>query len=102
MEHKIIVIDVSFDENRKLSEKFKDTLNDLQLELFNNGYRWIKSGKEIKNFYSSRGYLVLIDNDMYSMTEESIRFLKRDNDVHSAGTAVSYFRYLKLKKLNIV
>ena len=102
MEHRIIVIDVSSNEKERLSEKHKNTLKELQLELFNKGYSWIKSGKEIKNFYSNKEYIVLIDKDMYTMTEQGIKYLKKDNDVHFAGTTLSYFRYLKLKKLNVL
>ena len=102
MEHKIIAIDISSDTDRELSEQSKDILKTLQLELFRNGYRWIKNGKEVQNFYSSRGYLVLVDKDMYTMTEDGIRYLKKDNNIHFAGTALSYLRCLKLKKLNII
>jgi hypothetical protein len=102
MEYKIIVIDISFDENGRLSDKLSEVLKELQIELFRNGYRWIKNGKEVQNFYSSRGYLVLIDKDMYTMTEDGIRYMKKDNHIHFAGTALSYFRYLKLKKLKVI
>ena len=102
MEYKIIAIDISFDSNQRESEKIKNVLNELQLELFRNGYRWIKDGKEVQNFYSNRSYLVLINKDMYNMYEDGIKYLKKEHDVHFAGTAVSYFRYLKLKKLNVI
>jgi hypothetical protein len=99
MNHKIIIIKKSFDENERLSDKIQILLKELQLELFSNGYHWIKSYKEIKNFYSNSGYIVIIDNDMYLMTEESVKYLRKNNDIHFDGTIISYFRYLKLKKL---
>lgn len=102
MEHKIIVIDLSSGVNDTLTDKHKDLLKDLQTELFKNGYKWVNSKVEVQNFYSSRGCIVLIDNTIYKMTEDSIKYLTKDNKVHFVGNVVSYFRYLKLKKLKLI
>ena len=103
MEHKIIVIDISFPERgTEFEEKFKHTVKELQLQLFSNGYRWVNNGKEVQNFYGNKEYLVLIDNVMYTMKMDGIKYLKKEHDVHFAGTVMTYMRYLKLKKLKIV
>lgn len=99
MKEKIMIIDLSDGTKNELSDSHKELLNDLQTELFKNGYRWIKSKREVQNFYSNNGYIVIIDRDMYKMTKNSVDYLSKNHDVVFVGNVVSYFRYMKLKKL---
>lgn len=103
MKHKIIVIEISFpDRGNVYEEKHKTIIRELQIELFRNGYRWANNGTEVQNFYSNKEYIVLIGNVMYTMKMDGIKYLKKEHNVHFAGSALTYSRYLKLKKLNII
>lgn len=102
MKKRIIAIDIS-DGFDKLTEQSKVVLEELQLKLFDNGYRWVKSVTEVQKFFTSGDrYIVLIDEKMYTMSKESLKYLSKESDVKYAGSATSYFRYLKLKKLNMI
>lgn len=96
MESKIIAVDISDTNNKEQSEQI---LHEIQLELFKNGYRWIKNDDNVQRFISNKNYLVLIDKDMYTMSRDSVKYLEKDNKVHFIDSVVSYFRYLKLKKI---
>jgi hypothetical protein len=99
MEPKITVIELSL--SKRETAKDINIMLELQTVLFHNGCRWSKKGKEVKKYFSESEYLVIIDKTMYTMSWDSIEYLKRKYDVHYFSSVLTYFRHLKLKKLNI-
>ena len=105
----VIAIDMS-DGFDKLTERTKSILDELQVELFKNGYSWAKSGQKVQTFYSAQNrYIVIIDKEMYTMSKNSLEYLSKESDIKYNDTIIkdgytitSYLRYLKLKKLNII
>ena len=96
---KILAIHI-LDSNGKRIDK--DFVKDLQLNLFKNGYSWISDGNKV-DAYISNDYIVVIDNKMYTMSIDNINYLSKEEDVEvKIIDSMSYFRYLKLKKLDLI
>jgi hypothetical protein len=77
-----------------------EQLQDIQLELFKQNYSWVSSGKEVRK-YVSDDYIVIIDNIMYTMDKNSIKYYSNDEYVNliNIDNITNYFRHLKIKKI---
>ncbi len=90
MKDKLLAINVS---NSTEAE-----LIDIQEELFNNGYFWKENKKEIKK-YISDSYILIINNNMYIMSENNYDSLSEDSDIITISNIKTYFRIKKIKKI---
>jgi len=76
-------------------------LETIQLELFKQGYRWANDGKKIEKYLSLHNPIVIIDQLIYTMDNNSIKYLSDDLDVRliRVDSITTYFRHLKIKKI---
>ena len=80
----------------------KEEMSNFQIKLFSYGYSWIEDGKKLELFFLSRTpYICLIDNKIYLLSKESLKYLKKDIELYNGGDVATFFRRLKFKKLKI-
>ena len=94
MQDKVIIINIK--------DGSKESLGELQQDLFNNGYKWAQTNKEIRNFYSfSSESIIIIDKLMYIMSDDNIQYLLDVENLQliHISNVTTYFRTMKLKKL---
>ena len=97
--NKILAIHILDSNNKKIDV---DLIKDLQINLFKNGYSWINDGNKVDT-YIFNDYIVIINDNMYTMSLNNINYLSKEEDVEvKIIDSMSYFRYLKLKKLDLI
>jgi len=79
---------------KKYSEQ---ELMDIQKELIKNGYEWV-SNSSVQN-YISGDYIVVINDIMYTMTTDNVKYLSKDFNIIKINDVSTYFRILKIKKI---